>query len=176
MIILHTFPTPLGQMLAAAGERGLCLLEFAGSRRIEGELRDVQRLLGSASKIGENEHTRLAAAQVGAYFRGERQVFDVPLHAPGSPFQRQVWAALQSIPYGETTHYQALAEQLGKPSAVRAVAAANGANRISILIPCHRVIGKDGSLTGYGGGLHRKQWLLDHEQGRHQMQPDLLGG
>ncbi|MBH5328663.1 methylated-DNA--[protein]-cysteine S-methyltransferase [Eikenella sp. S3360] len=174
MIVLHTFPTPLGNMLAGASEHGLCLLEFAGSRRIESELRDLQHLLGSQSKIGENEHTRLATAQIGEYFRRERQSFNVPLHTPGSPFQRQVWAALQSIPYGETTHYQALAEALGKPAAVRAVAAANGANRVSILIPCHRVIGKDGSLTGYGGGLHRKQWLLDHEQGRHQVQPDLL--
>lgn len=94
---------------------------------------------------------------------------------PGSPFQRRVWNVLQTIPYGGTTHYQALAEQLGNPAAVRAVAAANGANRLSILIPCHRVIGKDGSLTGYGGGLQRKQWLLDHEQGRHQVQPDWLG-
>ena len=92
-----------------------------------------------------------------------------------------MWDALQTIPYGETTHYQALAEQLGNPAAVLAVAAANGANRLSIIIPCHRVIGKDGSLTGYGGGLtgyggglQRKQWLLDHEQGRHQVQPDLL--
>ena len=113
--------------------------------------------------------------QLGEYFQGTRREFSVPLHAPGSPFQRRVWNALQTIPYGETTHYQALAEQLGKPAAVRAVAAANGANRLSILIPCHRVIGKDGSLTGYGGGLQRKQWLLDHEQGRHQVQPDLLG-
>ena len=113
--------------------------------------------------------------QLGEYFQGTRREFSVPLHAPGSPFQRRVWNALQTIPYGETTHYQALAEQLGKPAAVRAVAAANGANCLSILIPCHRVIGKDGSLTGYGGGLQRKQWLLDHEQGRHQVQPDLPG-
>ena len=113
--------------------------------------------------------------QLGEYFQGTRREFSVPLHAPGSPFQRRVWNALQTIPYGETTHYQALAEQLGNPAAVRAVAAANGANRLSILIPCHRVIGKDGSLTGYGGGLQRKQWLLDHEKGRHQVQPDLLG-
>lgn len=113
--------------------------------------------------------------QLGEYFQGTRREFSVPLHAPGSPFQRRVWNALQTIPYGETAHYQALAEQLGNPAAVRAVAAANGANRLSILIPCHRVIGKDGSLTGYGGGLQRKQWLLDHEQGRHQVQPDLPG-
>ena len=160
MLYLHSFPSPLGNILAAASERGLCLLEFAGSRRIDDELRDLQRLLGCQTKQGENEHTRLVQTQLGEYFQGTRREFSVPL---------------QTIPYGETTHYQALAEQLGNPAAVRAVAAANGANRLSILIPCHRVIGKDGSLTGYGGGLQRKQWLLDHEQGRHQVQPDLLG-
>ena len=175
MLYLHAFPSPLGNILAAASERGLCLLEFAGSRSIDDELRDLQRLIGCQTKQGENEHTRLVKTQLGEYFQGTRREFGVPLHAPGSPFQRRVWSALQTIPYGETTHYQALAEQLGNPAAVRAVAAANGANRLSILIPCHRVIGKDGSLTGYGGGLQRKQWLLDHEQGRHQVQPDLLG-
>ena len=175
MLYLHAFPSPLGNILAAASERGLCLLEFAGSRRIDGELRDLQRLLGCQTKQGGNEHTRLVQIQLGEYFQGTRREFSVPLHAPGSPFQRRVWNALQTIPYGETTHYQALAEQLGNPAAVRAVAAANGANRLSIIIPCHRVIGKDGSLTSYGGGLQRKQWLLDHEQGRHQVQPDLLG-
>ena len=181
MLYLHAFPSPLGNILAAASERGLCLLEFAGSRRIDGELRDLQRLFVCQTKQGENEHTCLVQAQLGEYFQGTRRAFSVPLLAPGSPFHRQVWDALQTIPYGETTHYQALAEQLGNPAAVRAVAAANGANRLSILIPCHRVIGKDGSLTGYGGGLtgyggglQRKQWLLDHEQGRHQVQPDLL--
>lgn len=175
MLYLHAFPSPLGNILAAASERGLCLLEFAGSRRIDDELRDLQRLLGCQTKQGENEHARLVQTQLGEYFQGTRREFSVPLHSPGSLFQRRVWGALQTIPYGETTHYQALAEQLGNPAAVRAVAAANGANRLSILIPCHRVIGKDGSLTGYGGGLQRKQWLLDHEQGRHQVQPDLLG-
>ena len=145
MLYLHAFPSPLGNILAAASEHGLCLLEFAGSRRIDDELRDLQRLLGCQTKQGENEHTRLVQTQLGEYFQGTRREFSVPLHAPGNP------------------------------AAVRAVAAANGANRLSILIPCHRVIGKDGSLTGYGGGLQRKQWLLDHEQGRHQVQPDLLG-
>ena len=175
MLYLNAFPSLLGNILAAATERGLCLLEFAGSQRIDGELRDLQRLLGCQTKQGENEHTRLVQAQLGEYFQGTRRAFSVPLLAPGSSFQRQVWDALQTIPYGETTHYPALAEQLGNPAAVLAGGAAKGANSLSIIIPCYRVIGKDGSLTSYGGGLQRKQWLLDHEQGRHQVQPDLLG-
>ena len=124
MLYLHTFPSPLGNILAAASEHGLCLLEFAGSRRIDDELRDLQRLIGCQTKQGENEHTRLVQTQLGEYFQGTRREFSVPLHAPGSPFQRRVWGALQTIPYGETTHYQALAEQLGNPAAVRTVAAA----------------------------------------------------
>ena len=141
MLYLHAFPSPLGNILAAASEHGLCLLEFAGSRRIDDELRDLQRLLGCQTKQGGNEHTRLVQTQLDEYFQGMRREFSVPLHAPGSLFQRRVWSALQTIPYGETTHYQALAEQLGNPAAVRAVAAANGANRLSIthsLPPRHR--------------------------------------
>ena len=116
MLYLHAFPSPLGNILAAASERGLCLLEFAGSRRIDGELRDLQRLLGCQTKQAGKEHTRLVQIQLGEYFQGTRREFGVPLHAPGSPFQRRVWNALQTIPYGETTHYQALAEQLGNPA------------------------------------------------------------
>ena len=175
MLYLHAFPSPLGNILAAASERGLCLLEFAGSRRIDGELRDLQRLLGCQTKQGENEHTRLVQTQLGEYFQGTRREFSVPLHAPGSPFQRRVWNALQTIPYGKTVSYQEQAQRIGKPTAVRAVANANGANRVSIIIPCHRVIGSDGSLTGYAGGLQRKQWLLAHERGELPNSQDLFG-
>ena len=102
-------------------------------------------------------------------------MFTVALDTPGTDFQRQVWAALRGIPYGTTSHYQALAAAIGKPAAVRAVAAANGANRVAILIPCHRVIGKHGALIGYGGGLPRKAWLLSHERGgRNHSLPDLF--
>ena len=94
---------------------------------------------------------------------GKRSDFSVPLDTPGTDFQNVVWKALKQIPCGETASYQYQATLIGNPKAVRAVASANGANRISIIIPCHRVIGKDGSLTGYGGGLERKRWLLDHE-------------
>jgi methylated-DNA-[protein]-cysteine S-methyltransferase len=110
-----------------------------------------------------------AARQLKAYFAGELKQFDLVLETGGTPFQRRVWTALLGIPYGTTTTYGRLAQQLGDPRAVRAVGLANGRNPISIVIPCHRVIGADGSLTGYGGGLPRKQWLLAHERGEHTL-------
>ena len=103
--------------------------------------------------------------QLEAYFRRERKEFDVPLALTGTPFQRAVWAGLQQIPYGETWSYGRLAAHLGKPGAGRAVGLANGKNPCGIVVPCHRVVGSTGSLTGYGGGLERKQWLLDLERG-----------
>jgi methylated-DNA-[protein]-cysteine S-methyltransferase len=108
-----------------------------------------------------------AVRQLEEYFAGNRRVFDLPLHLDGTEFQLRVWRALTEIPYGETRSYGELAQYIGNPNASRAVGLANGRNPISILVPCHRVIGADGSLTGYGGGLPRKQWLLAHE-GLHQ--------
>jgi methylated-DNA-[protein]-cysteine S-methyltransferase len=105
-----------------------------------------------------------AAAQLAEYFAGTRTVFDLPLAPSGTPFQRRVWQELCTIPYGATTSYGAIATAIGAPSASRAVGAANGRNPISIVVPCHRVIGASGQLTGYGGGLPVKRWLLDHEQ------------
>lgn len=104
--------------------------------------------------------------QIDEYFRGERTEFTLPLVLGGTPFQQKVWATLRTIPYGQTWSYRELAEVLGRPTAVRAVAAANGKNPVSIVVPCHRVIGSDGSLTGYAGGLERKRFLLDREKGR----------
>lgn len=108
------------------------------------------------------------AEQLGAYFAGDRTAFDVELRLDGTPFQQRVWAALQDIPYGQTVSYGELAEALGRPTASRAVGLANGKNPVSIIVPCHRVIGANGGLTGYGGGLERKQWLLGFESGRFQ--------
>jgi methylated-DNA-[protein]-cysteine S-methyltransferase len=102
--------------------------------------------------------------QLDAYFAGERETFDVPMAVHGTDFQKRVWDQLVQIPYGETISYSELARRLGDPKLVRAVGLANGRNPISIIIPCHRVIGADGSLVGYGGGLERKQWLLEHEE------------
>ena len=177
MTVLYsqTITTPLGQMLITASTRGVCLAEFAGTQRMERESRDLERLFKARTEPGGNEHTAQAAQELSAYFRGGRQMFTVALDTPGTDFQRQVWAALRGIPYGTTSHYQALAAAIGKPAAVRAVAAANGANRVAILIPCHRVIGKHGALIGYGGGLPRKAWLLSHERGgRNHSLPDLF--
>lgn len=162
-IVMERFDTPLGPMFAAATEQGLCLLEFTDRRMLETELRDLQKRLNKRIAYGSNPHTRQARAELDEYFSGERTGFLVSLDAPGTQFQQQVWDALQTIPFGETASYAAQAKRIGKPDAVRAVARANGMNRIAIIIPCHRVIGKNGSLTGYGGGLERKRWLLRHE-------------
>lgn len=163
-ILLDRFTTPLGPMFVGATEHGICLLEFVDRRMLETEFKDLQRLLKAQIVTGENRHIQQAKKQMAEYFDGKRMLFDVPLHTPGSEFQNRVWAVLREIPCGETASYQDQAIRIGQPTAVRAVASANGHNRISIIIPCHRVIGKDGNLTGYGGGLERKRWLLEHEQ------------
>ncbi len=109
--------------------------------------------------------TAKACAQLHAYFTHRLHQFDLPLDLDGTPFQQQVWQALQAIPYGQTSHYAALSAQIQRPKAQRAVGAANGKNPVSIIVPCHRIIGKSGQLTGYSGGLDVKAWLLQHEQG-----------
>lgn len=119
------------------------------------------------TSLGERVDDAMPAAreQLAEYFSGQRREFDLPLAPAGTPFQQEVWALLSKIPYGETTTYGDLARQLGKPQASRAVGAATGRNRISIVIPCHRLVGSTGKLTGYAGGLHRKEYLLALEQG-----------
>ena len=163
-LLIHRFTTPIGPMFVCASERGVCLLEFVDRRMLETEFSDLQRLLNARIIAGQNDHIRQAEKEIGEYFAGKRLRFTLALDTPGSEFQRRVWQALAEIPCGESTHYQALAETLNNPTSARAVAAANGANRIAIVIPCHRVIGKDGSMTGYGGGVARKCWLLEHEK------------
>ena len=154
--------TPVGPMVAAANQDALLLLEFADRGMPE---KKIQKRLGGPLVPGTNAVLRTLEAELDAYFSGSLRRFEVPLGLTGTPFQESVWRALLDIPFGTTTHYGAIAERLGQPGAVRAVAGANGDNRIAIIIPCHRVIGKDGKLTGYGGGLWRKRKLLDHEQG-----------
>ncbi|TDR71455.1 bifunctional transcriptional activator/DNA repair enzyme AdaA [Paludibacterium purpuratum] len=163
VILISRLTTPIGPMFICATEQGVCLLEFVDRRMLETEFEDLQRRLRARIIAGENEAIRQARRELDEYFAGTRPTFSVPLDTPGSDFQRTVWQALQSIPCGQTASYKQQAERIGRPQAVRAVAAANGANRVSILIPCHRVIGSNGDLTGYGGGLARKQWLLAHE-------------
>ena len=164
--MLSLMPAPLGTMIAGATVDGLAMLEFTDRRGMDGQMqsrraRTERTLLTGRTAI----HERLGVELI-EYFNGEREHFETPLLVSGTPFQVSVWDALPAIPFGETRSYAEQAAHVGNPEAVRAVARANGANRIAILIPCHRVIGADGKLTGYGGGLWRKRRLLDLEAGR----------
>ena len=164
MIKIAKIETPLGEMVAGATDEGVCLLEFNDRRMLPTEYKDLKRLLNTTIEDGENLHLKTLKKQMKEYFDGMRKEFSVPLVTPGTDFQQAVWKELQNIQFGSTRSYQEQAIALNSPDSVRAVANANGMNRISILIPCHRVIGSDGRLTGYGGGLKRKKWLLDHEK------------
>ena len=150
-------------MIAAASDTHLLLFEFPHRRMIDTQLDRVRRAMDCELAPGESPVFATLRAQLDEYFRGERREFTVPLHVPGTLFQIRVWSALQRIPCGTTTSYSRLAGSIGQPNAVRAVARANGDNRIAILIPCHRVIGSNGELVGYGGGLWRKKKLLELE-------------
>ncbi len=163
LLAIARLPTPLGPMVAAADERALFLLEFADRRMLETQLRTLRRRLGCAFAPGTNAVLDRTAKELAEYFAGARRGFEVAVDTPGTPFQRAVWRALARIPSGETVTYGSLARDLARPAAVRAVARAVGDNRIAILVPCHRVVGADGNLTGYGGGLWRKRRLLDIE-------------
>lgn len=145
--------SPVGMLTLRASDRGLAAIMW----------RDVP---GPADRE-DSAHPVLAAAirQLGEYFAGARTAFDLPLDPVGTAFQQRVWLALRDIPFGETRSYARIARAIGQPRAVRAVGAANGRNPLSIVVPCHRVIGSDGSLTGFGGGIENKRWLLAHEAG-----------
>lgn len=166
LLTVTRIDTPLGPLTAGAVEQGLCFLDFADGEALDAELKTLAVLLKAQILPGESPWFKPLTVQLKEYFDGLRKGFELPLVTAGTAFQKRVWEGLQKIPYGETKSYREQAEALGAPKAVRAVARANGQNRISILIPCHRVIGADGSLTGYGGGLWRKRWLLDLEAGR----------
>jgi AraC family transcriptional regulator, regulatory protein of adaptative response / methylated-DNA-[protein]-cysteine methyltransferase len=163
ILVYKRFDTPLGPMIAIASSIGLCLLEFGDRRILETEFKDLGKRLKAVIVPGHNIYTDQAIAEILEYFEGMRTKFTVQLHTPGTDFQNKVWMALQDIPFGETTSYNELAKRIMNPKAVRAVGRANGMNRIAIIIPCHRVIGADGELTGYGGGIWRKEWLIKHE-------------
>lgn len=166
--------TPLGPMVAGAGDDGVCLLEFGDPERFASQLASLQRHARCAVAPGDHAYLRQLRVQLAEYFDGVRRAFTVPLAPVGTPFQLAAWRALQTIPYGETRSYDAQARAIGRPTAVRAVARANGANRIAIVIPCHRVIGSDGKLRGYGGGLRRKEWLLNHERAPFEAPADQM--
>jgi AraC family transcriptional regulator, regulatory protein of adaptative response / methylated-DNA-[protein]-cysteine methyltransferase len=156
--------TPLGAMIAVADDEGLRLLEFIDRRATERELSILRKRLGTNVVPGEHRHLTATRHQLADYFSGKKLDFDIPLAPVGSDFQVRAWKILRSIPVGETRSYSWMAKCLGDGNARRAVGRANGTNMICIVIPCHRVIRADGTLCGYGGGLWRKKWLLDHEQ------------
>jgi AraC family transcriptional regulator of adaptative response/methylated-DNA-[protein]-cysteine methyltransferase len=159
-VVLTTVGTPIGPTVLGATERGVCLLEYTSELRLQSQFARIRKWHGEAAAPGENKHLAAMRSQLGEYFAGTRREFTVPLDAVGTPFQEKVWAALRAIPYGATRSYGDLARHIGSPTATRAVAHANGDNVVAIVIPCHRVIGSDGALTGYGGGLWRKRALL----------------
>jgi AraC family transcriptional regulator of adaptative response/methylated-DNA-[protein]-cysteine methyltransferase len=156
--------TPLGSMIMGVADRGLYLLEFAERRMLDTQLKRLRQELGRVFLPGEHPVMHEVQRQLDAYFEGSLREFTLQLQASGTAFQEQVWQALLDIPYGQMRSYADVAHQIGQPEAVRAVGRANGDNRIAIVIPCHRVVGSDGNLTGYGGGLWRKQYLLALEQ------------
>lgn len=164
IIDLKRIETPIGTMYAAAVEEGICMLEFTDRKMLETEFKDLAKSLNATIVQGENSHFKILEKELSEYFDGKRREFTVPLSPVGTEFQKSVWKILLKIPYGETWNYKRQSEVLGDAKKVRAVANANGLNKISILIPCHRVIGSNGSLTGYGGGIWRKQKLLELEK------------
>ncbi|GBR13631.1 bifunctional transcriptional activator/DNA repair enzyme AdaA [Asaia spathodeae] len=169
-------PTPLGDMIAVASATHLHLLEFIDRKALPGELKALQKNLKAPLGLGTPAPTELVREELAAYFAGRSAAFQTPLAPQGTGFTREVHRLLRDIPVGETRSYADIARQLGQPGAVRAVARANGANQIALLIPCHRVIGADGSLTGYGGGLWRKQRLIEIERShRPCLQPTNAG-
>lgn len=164
LVCLERIITPLGPMLAGSTEEGICILEFADRRMLNTQLKILTKRLNCNFAYGSNKNTDKLKRELEDYFKGKLKLFSVPLKITGTDFQKKVWENLLKIPAGKTISYQQLAERTGNPSAARAVAKANGDNKIAIVIPCHRVIGKNGDLTGYGGGLWRKKYLLELEK------------
>ncbi len=163
VVNLSRIVTPLGPMLIGAVDSGICLLEFADRPMLESQIRRLSKQLSCVFLPGSNEFIAQLENELRDYFAGTLKEFSTPLVLIGSDFQKRAWKALGQIEYGKTRSYAEQAKMIGQPEAARAVARANGDNRISIVIPCHRVVGSDGTLTGYGGGLWRKKWLLEHE-------------
>ncbi len=168
-IWINRVVTPLGSMIMGVSDQGLCLLEFAERRMLDTQLKRLRQHMGRVFLPGDHPLMQTVKRELDAYFDGSLRAFSVPLQSPGTVFQESVWKALQEIPYGETRSYADVAGRIAHPDAVRAVGRANGDNRIAIIIPCHRVVGSDGELTGYGGGLWRKEYLLamEHAQAFH---------
>lgn len=163
--VLTEIATPLGRVFVGAVADGVCLLEFGRPGHSAAVRRELERVIGAQEGpcSAAEAHLQHLESELRAYFSGERLTFTVPLVTPGTDFEREVWARLLAIPPGQTRSYGQLAADLGQPGAARAVGRANGRNRVAIVVPCHRVIATGGGLGGYGGGLDRKRWLLEHE-------------
>lgn len=164
IIQITRITTPLGPMLAGSSKNKICLLEFVDRRMLETQLKRISKIFKAVLVPGNNIIFHNLKKQLDEYFNGTRKIFDIPILTNGTNFQMKVWEALNEIPYGKTVSYKDQAVKIGNPKAVRAVGKANGDNRISILIPCHRVIGSNGSLINYGGGIWRKHFLLNLEK------------
>ena len=155
---------PCGEMILGSFDVELCLCDWADGKRRATTDQRLQRILNADYVEGSSDVIEKAQQQLNEYFLNQRREFDIPLLFVGTDFQKKVWNELLKIPYGKTISYGELAQRIGKPNSVRAVANTNAVNAISIIAPCHRVIGSDGTLTGYGGGLERKRYLLDLEK------------
>jgi O-6-methylguanine DNA methyltransferase len=176
-VMVEVVPSPVGQLLLGATSRGVCLLEFHGGHEAPGDFAEAQRRLGAPVVPGRHELLDQLREELEDYFAGRLKKFRVRLDIRGTEFQRAVWTNMLKIPYGQTISYGTLAERVGRPAASRAVGQASGANRIGIVIPCHRVVQSNGMLRGYGGGLWRKQYLLELEGAAFvgQTMPALFG-
>jgi len=163
-VTVTSFETPLGPMLCASDEEGIYLLDFINPQKLACELFSLSKALKRSLVRGETTITTQVKQELEIYFKGESFLFKTPCHVRGTPFQRKVWETLQKIPVGETWSYLDLAQSIGYPTAYRAVAQANRTNPFVILVPCHRVIYTHGGIGGYGAGIERKKWLLQHEK------------
>jgi O-6-methylguanine DNA methyltransferase len=164
MLFVTEMDTPIGKLTAGASEEGVCFLEYENRKNVKKY---------NEFKEGENNHLVDLRRELGEYFKGTRKEFTVTLAPEGTVFQKGVWSELIKIPFGSTISYLDLADRLGNREAIRAAANANAKNPVAIVIPCHRVVGEKGKLTGYAGGLWRKKWLIDHEK-RYSGQPVAL--
>lgn len=174
LLFADLFDTPLGPMIAVADHTHVHLLEFHDRKALAKELESLQRKTRSTVAAGRTPAIERIEAEMKAYFAGRLREFETPLAlAFGTAFEREIWSRLMRIPVGETRAYGDIARDMDNPQVVRAVGRANGANQIAVVIPCHRLIGADGSLTGYGGGLWRKQWLLKHEAEMRAARPEM---
>jgi len=163
-LIAKWIDTPLGAMLALGNSDGIHLLEFVDRQILKSEISELRKLTGSVVIPGSNPYLEKLADEMKSYFAGESLKFTVPIIMIGSPFEKSVWKLLGTIPPGQTWSYAEMARKIGRPTAARAVGRANGMNHLALIIPCHRVIRADGTLCGYGGGIWRKKWLLEHER------------